>query len=172
MLWSLCLHFHSTHHVCLQAVKITPSPALCVVLCTVCECFLGPWGWAIFHETPQLLLVHTSKLDTTAMVSHLFPLCWPYLYRVCGISVVLHGVVTGWAVRQGLFCLSHEIIFYNFHERIREAKFITRDLQWNILLPFGTMEETAVTETNWIWTNKKMSHILHWCSSYLWMIRF
>lgn len=101
------------------------------------------------------------------MVSHLFPLCSPYLYRECGVSVVLHGVVTGWTVRQGLSCLSHEIIFYNFHVRILEAKFITRDLQWNILLSFGTMEETAAIKTNWIWTDKRMSHILHRCFFYL-----
>lgn len=84
--------FHSTQHVCLQAVKIAPAPRVVLCMCCYVSVFLVHVGGQF---SPGLLLVLASNLVTTPMVSHLFSLCSPYLYRACGVSVEFHHVVTG-----------------------------------------------------------------------------
>lgn len=67
-------------------------------------------GRTIFHETPRVPLVHVSKHDTGASVTHSFPLCSPCVSKVCRTGVVLH-IQTGPSGAKGTSAaVGHELL--------------------------------------------------------------
>lgn len=87
---------YTVHITVFLFTQILWSPAVLlrhVVYCLFCvrACCRGRGvGRTIFHKAPCAPLVHVSKHDTAASVTHLFPLCSPCMSKVCRMGVVLH----------------------------------------------------------------------------------
>lgn len=79
----------TVHVLLFLLTQIHSAPVVFCVMCLFCvrACCRGR---TIFHKARRAPLVHVSKHDTAASVTHLFPLCSPCMSKVCRIGVVLH----------------------------------------------------------------------------------
>lgn len=148
MLRGPCLCVYPPRHVCLQAVKITASPASCVHYVQYVSVFFGDC-----EDGPFSMRMLSSYWCT---YQNMTPLRWCHICFLCAQLICAESVGSGlcytvlWLARQciGVSAVSSHEIFYNFHVRILKAKFLTSDLQLNFFLALDTMGETAVVKTN------------------------
>lgn len=142
MLWSLCLCFDRTHHVCIQAVIITLSPGLCTVNVSVV--------WRVragnFSTGPLSSYWCTRQhLTRRLLVSHLFPCAFLTVHSVW--DKCCDTQCCDWAVRQlllkswsHLLWLPRRNSWGQVHNERSKVKCVS---------PFGTIKVTEVIKTNW-----------------------